>query len=108
MGMKSGNGELVLDYHVHHVITSKQPTTVMLMGKEVVADVEGREIALTSERPEGHGSLTLRFIGPELDDIAGIFESDGDVELVLRRKNGPPPAIEEAAPLVVAGAAPVV
>lgn len=80
------NGEVVLMYRVHSSNHVKQSAVVDFMGSPTRVDVPAQEVELVGEAPSAHGTLTLRFLGPEVEAVSGVFTVDDDVELVLRRK----------------------
>jgi hypothetical protein len=95
------DGVIALEYDVHQATFITRPAIVSMMGAEVVADVPALEVELVSaERPTDHGSLTLRFIGPELDAVRTLFEGGGAVTLSFAKLRGGPAAVaEETAPI---------
>ena len=105
--VKIENGVVTLEYHVDHDVPFTRPEMVMFQGKEIEAPVPARQVHLIpTERANTMGSFTLRFLGSEINEVAGIFEVDGDVEITIRKLRGASPVeqpavdqpVEEAAP----------
>lgn len=89
--MKAEDGKITLDYHVEDVTNGTQTVEVEYMGAKTIAPIPAREVTLVNgDVPYGHGTITLRFVGPQIGPaLSSIFVPGSGVKITVEASSDP-------------------
>ena len=79
----------LIDYVVHGVARGQAPIQATYEGGALRALVDALNVELVD--PNGrHGSVTFRFVGPDVEDVESWIKDGADVTLTLAPKTSAP------------------
>lgn len=71
---------MIIEFKVHTMAMTKTNARTTVDGEDLQAQVDCLEVELTTVKAR-HGTMTLRFIGSEIEEAKAIYKQDASISV---------------------------